>query len=94
MQVGMWTMFRNFSDPQYIPLLFEIFTCCLFFRAVRRGSSSTSLFFQETSLNALDVEKTDNFQRNVFHYAVSKPDALRTILNQLKTVKFENVYLD
>ena len=62
------------------------------FRAVRHGSCSTSSFFQETSLNDLDVKKIDNFQRNVFHYAVSKPDTLRTILNQLKTVKFKNVY--
>ena len=54
-------------------------------RAIRSGSSSTSLFLQKTNFNDLDIKEIDIFQRNVFHYAVSKPDILRKLLKQLET---------
>ncbi|XP_028403676.1 transient receptor potential cation channel subfamily A member 1-like isoform X2 [Dendronephthya gigantea] len=54
-------------------------------RAVRGGSSSTSLFFQErANLNELVATEVDNFKKNIFHYAVSKPDTLREILKEFK----------
>ena len=60
-------------------------------RAIRSGSSSTSLFLQKTNFNDLDIKEIDIFQRNAFHYAVSKPDILRKLLKQSETVKYRNV---
>lgn len=58
-----------------------------FFRAVRDGLSSTSSLLQElTDVNDLDIKATDNFQRNAFHYAVSKPDTLRILLEKLTEI--------
>ena len=54
-------------------------------RAIRSGSSSTSLFLQKTNFNDLDIKEIDIFQRNAFHYAVSKPDILRKLLKQSET---------
>ncbi|XP_028398166.1 transient receptor potential cation channel subfamily A member 1-like isoform X2 [Dendronephthya gigantea] len=52
--------------------------------AVRRGQSLRANYFQEIKLDSLDIKETDNYQRNVFHYAVSKPDTLRKLLENAK----------
>ncbi|CAB3983037.1 ankyrin repeat [Paramuricea clavata] len=53
--------------------------------AVRRGESFKSTFFQETKLDDLGMKESDSLQRNVFHYAVSKPDTLKTLLEMVGT---------
>jgi hypothetical protein len=35
----------------------------------------------------MDMIETDSLRRNVFHYAVSKPDTLRNLLENAETVR-------
>ena len=61
------------------------------FRAIRRQTSRPTSESQEIDMNESDFKKRDSFQRNLIHYAVSKPETLRKILKYSKTVKFETV---
>ncbi|CAB3995209.1 transient receptor potential cation channel subfamily A member 1-like, partial [Paramuricea clavata] len=53
--------------------------------AVRRGKSFKASFLEKIKLDEMDMIETDNLQRNVFHYAVSKPDTLRKLLENAET---------
>ncbi|XP_028396650.1 serine/threonine-protein phosphatase 6 regulatory ankyrin repeat subunit B-like [Dendronephthya gigantea] len=51
---------------------------------VRRGQCFRATFLQETLNNNLDIRETDDYRRNAFHYAVSKPDTLKKLLENVK----------
>ncbi|CAB3999948.1 transient receptor potential cation channel subfamily A member 1-like isoform X1, partial [Paramuricea clavata] len=53
--------------------------------AIRRGKSFKKSFFKETKLEDSDMKETDDLRRNVFHYAVSRPDTLRKLLENAET---------
>ncbi|XP_028403677.1 transient receptor potential cation channel subfamily A member 1-like isoform X3 [Dendronephthya gigantea] len=50
---------------------------------VRRGVSASSAFFNETNLEDLDVKEIDSYGRNAFHYAVSRPNTLKKLLERV-----------
>ena len=62
------------------------------FRAIARWSSSTRSEPPKMDLTEKNFKKLDSCDRNVIHYAVSKPESLRKILENPETVKFENVH--
>ena len=66
----------------------DFLAICVFytFSAIRRGQSFKNLFFKETRIKESELKETDSFCRNVFHYAVSKPDTLKQLLENAKTV--------
>lgn len=68
-----------------------------FFRKVQRGSSVTFVCIEEKELQDMDLTETDDFQRNILHYAVSKPNTLKEILKVFKDVgtkgKCNNLWL-
>lgn len=64
----------------------------LHFSAVRRGQSFKKSFFKETRIKGTQIEETDIRCRNVFHYAVSKPDTLKQLLENAETVNLVSLH--
>ncbi|XP_046851415.1 transient receptor potential cation channel subfamily A member 1-like isoform X2 [Xenia sp. Carnegie-2017] len=55
-----------------------------FIRKVQRGSSVRFVCIEEEELQDMDITETDDFQRNILHHAVSKPNTLKEILKVFK----------
>lgn len=71
-----------------IQILGDFSSICVFytFSAIRRGQSFKNSFFKETRITESELKETYSFGRNVFHYAVSKPDTLKQLLENAETV--------
>ena len=55
---------------------------------VQRTVSVSSAFIQETNLDDFDVKEIDYRGQNAFHYAVSKPNTLKKLLERVADVRF------